>query len=398
MNPWRGLGILPREVWILSIAVLINRMGTMARPFLVLYLSKALGYTAAQAGLALTMYGIGALVTAPLAGRLSDAIRPFRLIKFSLIFTGLILLLFPMVKSFFLILAITLSWAIVNEAFRPASLALIADLVLPEHRKAAFALNRLAINIGMSIGPAAGGYLLLISYPIIFWVDGLTSLAAGLLLIFIPWRGASYEHSAAAASSPIDGTRTRQQSPLRDKRLIYFLIAAIPAMMVFFQDESSMPLFLVRDLDLEEHVYGILFTINTVLIIMIEVPLNLAMSKWPHRSLLALGALLIGAGFGAMALATGFWSITLTVVIWTFGEMIFFPGTAAYMADIAPAERRGQYMGMFQMTFSLAFASGTWLGVALLDQFGAFSLWTGTFFAGVLSAAMFWRVDTKSST
>jgi len=397
MNPWRGLGVLPREVWILSFAVLINRSGTMARPFLVLYLTKALGYSAEQAGLALTLYGVGALITAPVSGKLSDVIGPIRLIKLSLIFTGLILLFFPLTKSFFLILAITLSWAIVSEAFRPASLALIADLVLPEHRKAAFVLYRLAINLGMSIGPAAGGYLLLISYPIIFWVDGLTSLAAGLMLIFIPWHGASHKHSEAIASLPIDGTTTPPQNPLRDKRLLYFLVAAIPAMMIVFQGESSMPLFLVRDLHLEEHVYGILFTVNTVLIIMIEVPLNLAMSKWPHRSLLALGALLVGIGFAAMAWASGFWSVALTVVIWTFGEMIFFPGTAAYMADIAPPERRGEYMGLFQMTFSLAFALGAWLGVALLDQFGASTLWIGTFFAGALSAAMLWRVDAKTS-
>ncbi len=366
----------------------------MARPFLVLYLTKALGYPAEQAALTLTLYGIGALVTAPLSGKLSDVISPLRMLKLSLTFTGLVLLLFPLAKSFVLISAITLLWAIVSEAFRPASLALIADIVLPEHRKAAFALNRLAINIGMSIGPAAGGYLLLISYPIIFWVDGLASLAAGLLLIFVPWHGAAHQRSAALAAPQ---TAMRPQSPLRDKRLLYFLVAAIPAMMIFFQGESSMPLFLVRDLHLEEYVYGILFTVNTVLIIFLEIPLNLRTAHWPHHRLLALGALLTGLGFAAMALASGFWSVTLTVVIWTFGEMILFPSAAAYMADIAPPERRGAYMGMFQMTFSLAFALGAWFGVALLEQFGAITLWIGTFFAGVFSAAMLWRADAKAS-
>jgi len=158
-----------------------------------------------------------------------------------------------------------------------------------------------------------------------------------------------------------------------------------------------MPLFLVRDLHLEEHVYGILFTVNTVLIIFLEVPLNLRTAHWPHRSLLAFGALLVGLGFAAMSLTSGFWSVAFTVVIWTFGEMILFPSMAAYMADIAPPERRGQYMGMFQMTFSLALALGAWLGVAVLEQFGANTLWIGTLFAGILSATMLWRTDTKPS-
>jgi len=35
--------------------------------------------------------------------------------------------------------------------------------------------------------------------------------------------------------------------------------------------------------------------------------------------------------------------------------MIFFPTTAAYTSEIAPADRRGEYMGYYQMTFSFAF-------------------------------------------
>lgn len=395
MNPWRGLGGLPRESWLLAVAVLINRSGTMAHPFLVLYLVKALGFPAKLAGFALTLYGVGALVTAPLSGKLSDAISPLRVIKLSLLLTGGVLLLFPLTKSYVFILVLTLLWAIVSEAFRPASLALIADIVAPADRKAAFALNRLAINLGMSLGPAVGGYLLLISYPMIFWVDGLTSIIAGLVLIFIPWHGVTHKTPGPAAAAADAETPSLPTQALRDKRLLYFLLAIIPVMMIFFQSESSMPLFLVRDLHLAEHVYGILFSVNTIIIIFLEVPLNLKMSHWSHRSLLALGALLVGAGFGVMALATGFWSVAITVVIWTFGEMIFFPGAAAYMADIAPAERRGEYMGLFQMTFSLAFALGTWLGMVIFEQFGAAALWIATFMAGVLSATMLWRVDAR---
>jgi predicted MFS family arabinose efflux permease len=394
MNPWRGLGKLPREVWLLSGAVLINRTGTMARPFLVLYLTRALGYTAAQAALALTIFGVASLLAAPFSGRLSDKIRPLRVMKLSLVLTGLVMLLFPMIRSLPLIYGATFLWAVVSEAFRPASLALIADLVPPIQRKAAFALMRLAINLGMSIGPAAGGYLLLISYPIIFWVDGLTTLAAGLLLIVIPWHATG--RTKAEPSAPANGDSAIAPSPLHNRRLLYFLLAIMPAVVVFFQLESSMPLFMVRDLHLAEHVYGILFTVNTLLIVMTEVPLNLAMTKWPHHHVLPLGALLIAAGFGAMSFASGFWSVAFTVVIWTCGEMILFPGMAAYMADIAPSARRGEYMGLFQMAMSLSFAIGPWLGTAILDRAGASMLWPATFVAGLFSAAMLWRVQARS--
>ena len=79
-------------------------------------------------------------------------------------------------------------------------------------------------------------------------------------------------------------------------------------------------------------------------------------AHWSHRRTLALGALLSGAGFGAMAFARDVWSLAATVVLWTFGEMLFFPASAAYATDIAPDARRGEYSGLYTMTFSLAFA------------------------------------------
>jgi MFS family permease len=48
----------------------------------------------------------------------------------------------------------------------------------------------------------------------------------------------------------------------------------------------------------------------------------------------------------------------IAIIVFTFGEMIFFPITAAYTSEIAPADRRGEYMGYYQMTFSFAFSAG----------------------------------------
>src|SRR4029079_17928368 len=118
----------------------------------------------------------------------------------------------------------------------------------------------------------------------------------------------------------------------------------LPPAIIFFQDQAAMPLYVVRDIGLSEKAFWFLFTINTWLIVLLEVPLNTATAHWPHRRSLALGALLFGAGFGSMALATGPLSLAATVVVWTFGEMILFPGASAYVADISPPARRGEYM------------------------------------------------------
>src|SRR6185295_2710862 len=128
-----------------------------------------------------------------------------------------------------------------------------------------------------------------------------------------------------------------------------------------------------------ESLYGLLLTINTVLIILIEVPLNMAMAHWSHKRALALGALLTGAGFGALVFASNGWTIAATMFIWTFGEMIIFPSSSAFVADIAPAQQRGIYSGLYVMSFSVAFLIGPWIGIAVLERFGATVLWSSVF-------------------
>ncbi|HEX8185666.1 MAG TPA: MFS transporter, partial [Blastocatellia bacterium] len=150
------------------------------------------------------------------------------------------------------------------------------------------------------------------------------------------------------------------------------------------------------DLKLSESAFGLMFTINTVLIIFIEVPLNTAMAHWPHKHTLSLGALLFAAGFGALALASGVVSVAATVVVWTFGEMILFPSGSAYVAEIAPAAQVGEYMGVYVMTFNAALILGPWLGILVLEHFGAVTLWLATLACGLLSAAMLWRVNSAS--
>lgn len=390
MNPWAGLRGLPREMWMLAAAVLLNRSGVMALPFLVLYLTKTLGFAAHDAGFVLTCYGISALVTAPFAGRLSDYVGPQRLMKASLAFTGVVLFVFPLARAFAVIVASTFVWSAVSESFRPASLAIITDMTMPEQRKAAFALNRLAINLGMSIGPAVGGFVFVFSYKWLFWINGLSSLLAFSLLFFTRWKTSSLHVESQA---PTERATSNTRTLFLDSRLMYFMTCLIPVLIIFFQHEAAVPLFLDRDLRLPASAYGFLFTVNTVLIILFEIPLNLATANRPHRQMLALGALLVGTGFGAMVFATNFVTVALTVVVWTFGEMIFLPGAATYMSEIAPPNRRGEYMGLFQMAFGIGFAFSAWLGTAAIEWFGSSALWIATFVAGCVSAAMLSRID-----
>src|SRR5437588_2466153 len=200
INPWRGLGRLPAQVWVVFVTTLVNRAGTMVLPFLALYMTQYLGHPSTVGGLALTAYGFGSFVTAPMAGRLSDRIGAFRVMQMSLLLSGVFLLLVPFAHSVVLVLGLILIWSALTEAVRPASLAVLTGTIAPDQRKAAIALNRLAINIGMSVGPAVGGFLAAASFPMLFFVDGMTSLAAGVVLtLLVSGRGGRLDSAGVTA-------------------------------------------------------------------------------------------------------------------------------------------------------------------------------------------------------
>lgn len=392
-NLWGSLRGLPRDIWILAALTLINRAGTMVLPFLVLYLTRELNFTPGRAGLALAAYGAGAIIVAPLSGRLSDLVGPLPIMRASLLVGGVLLLLFPFMTTFAAVMGLTFAWALVSESFRPANLAIVADLVAPEKRKPAFALMRLAINVGMSIGPAAAGFIATRSFYWIFVIDGLTTIVAGILFIVVPMNAVNAARSKAEREAHAQNSMPHRPAIFDDRRLLLFLVALFLTGMVFFQHEGALPLFLVNGLGLSPAFYGTLFTINTVIIVFIEVPLNGATAAWSHRWVLAAGAMLFAVGSGILAFATAPGLVVVSIVIWTFGEMMLFPQASAFVAEIAPANRRGEYMGAYSLAFSLAFAVAPWAGAVGLGKLGAQTLWLIVFGVGAASALLMLRVS-----
>ena len=226
MKAWRDLRELPRGVWVLFATTLVNRAGTMALPFLILYLTRDLGFKAGRAAFILGLYGAGALVSSALSGRLSDVLGPMKLIRDSLFLTGAILFAFPLARSFPAVVIMTLALSMASEAVRPASMAVVADLVKPGQRKAAFALTRLAINLGMSVGPALGGYLATFSFRSIFLVNGSSSILAGTLLLFALRRAPI--HRGGAEVEPDGPIALPSKRAWTDRRLLFFIAAVFP--------------------------------------------------------------------------------------------------------------------------------------------------------------------------
>lgn len=383
MNPWKGIKCLPKNIWLISIASLINRSGTMVIIFLTLYVSQSLEESATRAGLVLAVYGLGAFISAPFVGRLSDKIGEILLMKISLFGSAVFLFIFSFINNYFFILLLSFLWAIINEVFRPASLSFISNESSSAQRKTAFALYRLAINLGMSIGPVLGGILSEISYSLLFYVDASTCFAAGIFLLVVKWdlRKKSNEEQKV----DLVEKKTAFFSALSNKAFLYFLLAALPVSIVYMQSMSTLPLYVVEYLGFSNSTFGLLIAVNTVLIILIELPLNASMTGWKDENSLYLGIILTGIGFGALIFADTITILIISIVIWTFGEMIFFPGAATMASELAPENRKGEYMGFYQMVFSLSFMLAPYLGTFIYDKLSPTALWAATFFFSLIS-------------
>jgi MFS family permease len=246
----------------------------------------------------------------------------------------------------------------------------------------------------MSIGPALGGFLAAASFRAMFIVDAVTTLIAGLVLVFTPWRALTGVGTAQWDTERDDDGA----SIFRDRTFLVFLTGVLLVGIVFFQHEAALPLYLVRYLGLSPAFYGLLFTVNTLLIVALEVPLNTATAHWPNTRALIIGSILFAVGFGALAVVASPAGVIATVVVWTFGEMMLFPAMAAHLGEISPENRRGSYMGAYSMSLSVAFTLGPWMGTQILDALGPPTVWSTMLLLGLIAAALMSRAAPPAGT
>ena len=164
MNPHppllTSLRMLPRPAWIIFIGTFLNKFGTFVIPFLTLYLTSR-GYTVTDAGVAIGAYGFGSLLDSLLGGYLADRLGRRQTIVLSMFLGAATMMALSQARCLPLIIALTALTGLASEFYRPASNALLADLVPPNQRVTAFATLRMAFNAGFAFGPATAGLLAL---------------------------------------------------------------------------------------------------------------------------------------------------------------------------------------------------------------------------------------------
>ncbi|TYK48047.1 MDR family MFS transporter [Actinomadura decatromicini] len=362
------VGGFPRTFWTLWAGTLLNRLGTMVEPFLGLYLTTVRGLSLAQAGLVMAVLGAGSLGGTLLGGVLADRIGRRATLTCATVGTGAAMLILGYAQGIAAIVAAALLLGVLLDMYRPAAQAMVADIISPADRPRAFGLLFWAINLGWAVAMVLGGTLAQQGFLWLFWIDALTCASFGLLV----WRAipeTRVRDGRAAAGMFAGFGRV-----LRDRVMVGYVLTSLVYTFVLMQGLTTMPLAMRED-GLGPQDYGIAFAANGVLIIIVQPLVNAWLARRDHSLVLACGFVGVGIGYGLTSLASSTAGYTATVLVWTLGEITAASVLQAVVADLAPADLRGRYSGLYGMAWSGGFLLAPLGGTQLLGLGGAPALW-----------------------
>ena len=215
----------------------------MVLPFLGVYMMDHLHFTLPQSGFVLSFFGLGSVAGSFIGGYLTDKTGEFNVQVFSLFANTVMFCLIPCFTTVHSLSAIIFLQALIGEQFRPANSVAVAKYAKAENITRAFSLNRMAVNLGFSLGPALGGILAAISYQLLFYVNAAAALIAGITYIFFfRRRHLVYKRRSVAKKTAIT-QNVIKQSPYLDQKFIVFCLLCALFSICFMLLMNTLPLF-----------------------------------------------------------------------------------------------------------------------------------------------------------
>lgn len=386
LDSYRGLS---KPVWMLSLVILINRIGAMVVPFLSIYMTQSLGFSIKETGYVLSFFGLGAVTGSWLGGWLTDKFGFFKIQNYSLFFIVPIYFILPELKTVESLAIGIFFLSVISDTFRPANSVAIAYYAKSENLTKAFSLNRMAINLGFSIGPALGGILASISYYWLFYGNALGSLIAGVVFyLYFNNRKTKFPKEKLETETI---SSEKAPSPYKDRKIMLFSLLCALYAICFFQLLTTLPLFYKEVHHLSEAGIGVILGYSGIFIVVLEMLLvQIADKRLTISQILIGGALLCGLSFVMLNLNASILMLYLSMSVLCISEILAMPFMSTVIVKNSVEGNRGAYMGLYSLSFSVAHIFSPFLGTLTVEHYGFETLWWATGILAVIVAIGFY--------
>jgi MFS family permease len=380
---------LPRAVSALQAGGLLNAFGNGAvLPFTFIYLHNVRGIGLGPVGLVIGTHAVVSLASGPVFGVLVDRFGGRRMLATALVILAVGYSGYPLVHEAwqgFLAAAVT---GIGVGGFWPSQSTLLAGLASAEQRTSAFAMQRVVMNLGIGLGALVGGLIATTdrpgSFTVLFLLDAATFLAyAGVMLALVPAPTRGGAHVSGAPGSYRDVLRRRP----------FMAVIGLNALFIFagFSCFELLPVYAKNEAALGETQIGLVFFVNTVVIVLAQLPIaRLAEGRRRMRLLSLLGLLwacawLIVPLAASVSVGTALAILIGAMSLFAVGECLHGAVHAPLVVDLADPRLLGRYMALSTLSWQVGFAlgpavggyaldlspTGTWLGAAALCAVGS---------------------------
>ncbi|WP_271814840.1 MFS transporter [Clostridium beijerinckii] len=387
INNYKGL---PKEMYVICFATLINRLGDFVVPFLALYLTQKIGMTAAATGVIVTLSSVVGIPASILGGKISDMFGRKKIYTYAQSIAAVTLIPCAFTKSVSITIMCLLISTFFNGFVRPAFQSMIQDILSKEERQAGFSLNYLAINAGVAIGPIIAGFLFNNLLPLLFLGDTLTSLIA----VFLVWKNIKETYpinSKLKVESKAEIAEKGNTFQMLWKRpaLSLFLVLYMVYNFIYAQHKFSLPITLNAQFNNESaKLLGYIMSINAVTVLVLTIFIGFITKRNHQLTNMAFTGILYAIGFGMIGYIDNFNFFIISTIIWTLGEILSSISSGVYVANNSPSNYRARLNAIMNLGRFLGTALSTFFSGAYIQVYGYKTLWFLIFCISIISGIL----------
>ena len=343
--------------------------------FIGIWAIRELGASSSQLGVGFLFGAFAAAIGGYAGGHLSDYVGRKPLILAGFLSEAVFVLLFALADSVLFGLGLLALSGVFASVGGAANQALVADAVPPERHESAYASVRVAMNLGVVLGPVIGGLLLLGEHWSRLFIGVFVML---VVAVAVGWRLLPSRGAYSPEQPPERGSFAVIR---RDHAFLLFLISGSLAYLVYVAYETVLPISAVDTHGLSPSTWGFLVIINPALVTLFQLRITRRLAHIPAGPKLVVAMLLMGFPFLLLSTNASIPMFAFVIAVFVLGEMLWVPTSQAIVAGLAPADLRGAYMGAFGSTAAVGFALGPFAGLQFRELSGDTAMWS--FFAAV---------------